>query len=103
MGTVHNMVMWPGLLAPVLASALIGISYAACDKPAVPACAIAKVPFPTDLAADDCRKDMLRFRDGMTAFAACIGESSAEEKKAADEEFEKIRVLFNKRARGEFD
>jgi len=91
------------LFLPFAMVALTGSLQAACDKPAVPACAIAKVPFPTDVAADDCRQDMLRFRDRMSDFADCVGKDSAAEKQAADDEFERIRVLFNKRARGELD
>ena len=85
------------------AIALVTGARAACDRPVVTTCAIEKAPFPSDSAADDCRKDMLRFRDAMTAFAGCVGETSANEKKAAEEDYEKIRVIFNKRARGEFD
>jgi len=93
----------PALYAACAAFGLAGGAHAACDKPAAPACAIEKVPFPSDLVADECRKDMLRFRNGMSTFASCVGQTSANEKKAADEDYEKIRGLFNKRARGEFD
>ena len=100
---VRSHFAWPVLIAAAGIIALATAARAACDRPAVPACAIAKVPFATDLAADDCRKDMLRFRDAMTEFADCVGETSADEKKAAEEDYEKIRVIFNQRARGEFD
>src|SRR5581483_2913525 len=81
--------MRSGFLASALAFALIGAAHAACDRPAAPSCAIAKIPFPNDAAADDCRKDMLRFRDSMEAFAACVGQTSADEKKVAYEDYEK--------------
>jgi hypothetical protein len=76
--------------------------YAACDKPAVPACAIATMPFAKDKDADDCRKDMLRFRDAMDGHASCLGSISPADEKAARDEYEDVRARFNKRARGEF-
>src|SRR5205085_1387781 len=76
--------------------------YAACDKPAVPACAIATVPFAKDKDADDCRKEMLGFRDAMDRHASCLGSTSPSDEKAARDEYEDIRDRFNKRARGEF-
>jgi hypothetical protein len=77
-------------------------AYAACDKPAVLACAIATVPFAKDQDADDCRKEMLRFRDAMDVYASCLGSTSPADEKAARDEYEDIRMRFNKRARGEF-
>ncbi len=74
---------------------------AACTKPDTPACATPAGPFATDKAADDCRKDMLRFRDGMEVYALCLGETSASDEKAARAAYEDIRVRFNRRARGE--
>lgn len=93
-------------LVQVFATALLGSLaatsvYAACDKPAVPACAIATVPFDKDKDADDCRKEMLRFRDAMDGYASCLGATSPVEEKAARDDYEDIRVRFNKRARGE--
>jgi hypothetical protein len=76
--------------------------YAACDKPAVPACATATVPFAKDQDADDCRKEMLRFRNAMDVYASCLGSTSPTDETAARDEYEDIRVRFNKRARGEF-
>jgi hypothetical protein len=76
--------------------------YAACDKPAVPACTIATVPFANDKDADDCRKEMLGFRDAMDRHASCLGSTSPSDEKAARDEYEDIRDRFNKRARGEF-
>ena len=88
-------------LLPVFGFLAAGSAYAACDKPAAPACAIATVPFAKDQDADDCRKEMLRFRDGMEAYATCLGSTSAAEEKVARDEYEDIRIRFNKRARGE--
>ena len=76
--------------------------HAACDKPDVPACAIATVPFARDKDADDCRKEMLPFRDAMEVYATCLGSTSPADEKAARDDYEDIRVRFNKRARGEF-
>jgi len=78
-------------------------AFAACSRPEVPACAIARVPFETDLAADNCRKEMLEFRDQMEAFASCLAPTSADDEKAAREAYEDVRVRFNKRARGELE
>ena len=47
--------------------------------------------------------EMLKFRDTMDEYASCLGQTSAEQEKAAREEYEGVRVQFNKRARGEFD
>lgn len=74
---------------------------AACARPDTPACAIATVPFPKDKDADDCRKDMIRYRDAMDVYAICLSKTSADEEKAAREAYEDIRVKFNRRARGE--
>lgn len=78
-------------------------SHAACSKPDAPACALERIPFASDLAADDCRKDMLKFRDAMGAYASCLGETSADQEKAARNDYDDVRIRFNKRARGEFD
>jgi hypothetical protein len=78
-------------------------SQGACTKPDAPACALERVPFASDKAADDCRKDMLKFRDAMDRYASCLGETSADQEKAARDDSEDVRIRFNKRARGEFD
>lgn len=75
--------------------------YAACDKPEVPACAIATVPFAKDQDADDCRKEMLGFKDAMDVYASCLGSTSPADEKVARDGYEDIRLRFNKRARGE--
>jgi hypothetical protein len=76
---------------------------AQCAKPSGPACALARVPFETDLAADNCRKEMLAYRDAMDSYAACRGQASKDDEAAAKDEYEAVRAGFNKRARGEFD
>ncbi|HXW26260.1 MAG TPA: hypothetical protein VEK73_16065, partial [Xanthobacteraceae bacterium] len=69
---------------------------------AAPTCATQTVPFASVKAADDCRKDMLAFRDAMDAYAACLGQTSADDEKKARDAYEDIRVRFNRRARGEY-
>jgi hypothetical protein len=76
---------------------------ASCIKPDVPACAIARIPFPSDVAADDCRKDMLRFRDAMDTYASCRGQVSKGDEAAARDAYEDVRVRFNQRARGDLN
>ena len=76
--------------------------YAACDSPVAPACATQTVPFASVKAADDCRKEMLTFRDAMDTYAACLGQTSADEEKQARDAYEDVRVRFNRRARGEY-
>jgi len=78
------------------------IAQPSCAKPEAPDCAVARVPFPNDEAADECRKDMLRFRDAMDVYASCLGQKSPDEEQVARDEYEDIRVRFNRRARGEF-
>ena len=46
---------------------------------------------------------MLRFRDEMEAYASCLAQTSTEDEKAARDEYESVRVRFNRRARGELD
>jgi hypothetical protein len=78
-------------------------SQGACDKPAPPSCALERIPFASDKAADDCRKDMIKFRDAMDDYASCLGETSTDQEKAARNDYEDVRIRFNQRARGEFD
>jgi hypothetical protein len=79
-----------------------GLAQADCARPETPNCAIQTVPFPADKDADDCRKDMLRYRDASEVYAKCLGQTSADEESKAREAYEDIRARFNKRARGEF-
>jgi len=78
-------------------------SRGACAKPDTPSCALERIPFASDKAADDCRKDLLKFRDAMDGYASCLGEVSADQEKAARDDYEEVRIRFNKRAREEFD
>ena len=77
-------------------------SQGACVKPEAPSCALERIPFATDMAADECRKDMLKFHDAMDGYAACLRDVSADQEKAARDDYEDVRVRFNQRARGEF-
>ena len=84
-----------------IALLMVGWAGAACLKPDAPACAVQTVPFAKDSDADDCRKDMLRYRDAMDVYASCLGQTSADDEKAARDAYEDIRMRFNRRARGE--
>jgi hypothetical protein len=79
------------------------VLFAACSKPGAPACALERVPFASDKAADDCRIEMLSFRGKMDEYASCLGQASVDEEKAARDEYEDVRVKFNQRARGEIE
>ena len=81
----------------------VAASQAACSKPETPACALERVPFASDGAADDCRKAMLAFRDVIDVYAGCLGETSQDDEKAARDAYEDVRMRFNRRARGETD
>lgn len=78
-------------------------SQGACPKPDAPTCAFERIPFASEAAFDACRMEMLTFREAMDNYATCVGEVSAEQKKAARDEYEDVRIRFNQRARGEFD
>ena len=78
-------------------------SQGACPKPDAPSCALERTLFASDMAADECRKDMLTFRDAMDRYALCLGEGSADQEKAARDEYEEVRIRFNQRARDDFD
>ena len=86
-----------------LAVLTITPSQGACSKSDAPNCALERVPFVSDKAADDCRKDMVKFRDAMDGYASCLRDISADQEKAARDDYENVRVQFNQRARGEFD
>lgn len=94
--------MWRLVLMLLLLGATPGVAED-CVKPAPPACASARVPFDGQTDFDVCRKEMLAFRDEMDRRASCLGQTSAEAEKAARDEYEDVRVRFNKRARGEID
>jgi hypothetical protein len=91
------------LAAIALGVLAVTASQGACLKPEAPSCALERIPFASDKAADDCRKDMLKFRDAMDDYASCLSEVSADQEKAARADYEDVRVRFNRRARGEFD
>ncbi len=74
-----------------------------CTKATAPPCALARVPFESESAADTCRKEMLSFRDEMEKYASCLSGVSPGQEQAARNEYEDVRVRFNKRAREEFD
>ena len=94
-----------GVFAVALAGGtmIAELSYGACARPDAPACAIERGGFARDRDADECRKEMLSFRDAMDVYAACRGKDSSDDEKAAREEFEDVRARFNRRARGEVD
>lgn len=78
-------------------------SRAACIKPEIPACAVQKGPFPKDIDADNCRKDMIAYKGGMEAYSSCLGEGQPQEKQSAGAELESALAQYNRRARGESD
>ena len=78
-------------------------SQGACSKQEAPSCAFERTPFASETVFDNCRDAMLKFRDAMDGYASCLGETSADQEKAAREEYESVRIRFNQRARGEFD
>ena len=78
-------------------------SQGACSKPEAPGCAFERTPFTPETKFDECRMEMLKFRDAMDSYASCLGETSADQEKAARDEYESVRIRFNQRARGEFD
>ena len=78
-------------------------SQGACSKPEAPGCAFERIPFASETTFDECRIAMLKFRDAMDEYASCLGKVSADQEKAARDEYENVRVRFNQRARGEFD
>lgn len=78
-------------------------SHGACSKPEAPGCVFERVPFASETTFDACRMEMIKFRDAMDRYASCLGETSADQEKAAHDEYERVRIRFNQRARGEFD
>ena len=94
--------MWRLVLMFTLLAATQGTAQE-CPKPGAPACAIARIPFASDNDANLCRQEMLAFRDAMDRHATCLAPKSAADEKAARDDYEEVRVRFNKRARGEID
>ena len=97
---MHGSALFAAIGLAVLA---VTPSQGACLKPDAPNCALERVPFASDKAADDCRKDMVKFRNAMDGYATCLAGISADQEKAARDDYEEVRVRFNQRARGEFD
>jgi hypothetical protein len=97
---MHGSVLLAAIGLSVLA---VTASQGACAKPEAPGCALERIPFASDEAADDCRKDMLKFRDAMDDYAYCLGEVSKDQEKGARDDYEDVRIRFNQRARGEFE
>ena len=91
------------LVAIGLAVFAVTASQGACSKPEAPSCAFERIPFASETVFDACRMEMLKFRDAMDSYASCLGETSADQEKAAHDEYESVRIQFNRRARGEFD
>ena len=76
----------------------------ACTKPDTPSCAIERGPFPTAMAYDECRKQMIVFKKDMEGYASCLEESAwPPDALLASTELEATLARFNRRARGESD
>jgi hypothetical protein len=86
-----------------LALVTVTASQGACSKPEAPSCAFERIPFASEMVFDGCRMEMIKFRDAMDNYASCLAEVSADQAKAARDEYENVWVRFNQRARGEFD
>lgn len=90
----------------ILAGALLflaaGPVRAACDRPVTPACALQRGAFDSAADYDNCRREMIRHKSGMEAYAACSkGAGQSAEEKAVTDELESTLAQFNRRARGE--
>jgi hypothetical protein len=91
-----------GISCVAIGVLLAGPSYAACTKPKAPACATQTGVFEGVSDFDRCREQMLSYRDGMEAFAACLQqEGQSAQEQSAREEFQNTLAQFNRRARGE--
>jgi hypothetical protein len=93
--------------AAAFTCAAIGIlilspAHAACTKPAIPACAVEKGGFASDASFDQCRMQMLAYKDAMEMHASCAKEAgSAQQAQSSEEELQATLAIFNRRARGE--
>jgi len=77
-------------------------AYAACTKPAIPACANEKGAFSSAADFDACRLQMLSYKDAMEKHAACAKEAgSLQEERFSAGELQATLAKFNQRARGE--
>ena len=85
-----------------VAALISGPAHAACTKPAIPACAIEKGGFSSAANYDECRLQMLPYKDAMEKHAACAKEAgSPQEEKSSEDELQATLATFNQRARGE--
>jgi len=77
-------------------------AYAACTKPAIPACANEKGAFSSAADFDACRLQMLSYKDAMEKHAACAkAAGSLQEEKFSEGELQATLAKFNQRARGD--
>jgi len=85
-----------------IAILISGAANAACVKPEIPACAVEKGAFPNSAIFDQCRIQMLAYKDGMEQHATCTKEAGApHEGQASEQELQATLTRFNQRARGE--
>jgi hypothetical protein len=81
---------------------MAGPSYAACDKPDVPACAVQTGPFERPLDFDRCRKEMIAYKAAILKYSSCAAEAGqSQEGQSAQAELESSLSQFNRRARGD--
>lgn len=77
-------------------------SYGSCTKPDAPLCALQAGRFAGVADFDNCRLQMVAYKDGMEALAQChkqAGQSSQEQ--SALDELQGTLDRFNRKARGE--
>ena len=75
---------------------------AACPKPDIPACAVEKGAFSGAADFDQCRKQMLGYKDAMETHASCTkAAGSPQEGQASEQGLQATLAKFNQRARGE--
>jgi hypothetical protein len=85
-----------------IAILISGSADAACTKPDIPACAVEKGAFAGEANFDQCRLQMLAYKDGMEQHATCTKEAgSPQEGQASEDELQATLAKFNRRARGE--
>lgn len=81
---------------------IAGPAHAACTKPAIPACAVEKGAFASEANFDQCRIQMLAYKDEMEKHASCAKEAgSPQDGQSSEEELQATLATFNRRARGE--
>lgn len=89
-----------------LAFAALGLltnsaAHGACTKPDAPFCAVRPGPFTGVADFDQCRMQMIAYRDGIEVFATCVKQEKpgSPDEQAARDEYEKVWSQFNRRAR----